>query len=410
MPESNFGLRAFYPLYKSRFSLSKRELNFCISFFFLSFAHIQNIKKVQDNSNKTVLTITGSDSTGGSGVQADIKMISSLGGYAVSAMTSITVQNTIGIQDFYDLPPEIVTGQIEAIVNDVQPQVVKIGMMRSAATVCSVSATLRKYAPAHIIYDPVIVSSRGDMLMPCGVVDKVKECLLPLCTLVTIRKNNAEYILGERLESGADMLEAARKLLGYGCKAVLLQGGNLMEGSSTDVLVMEDHVEPRYLSSLDVRHVTFERHGMSGNLSSAIAAFLCKEHDMAEAVALAYSYVNQLLVSHTDLVGRGSELYNEFTNEVAAHHATNRDVRFYADRMNVSSRYLAQVTKRIAGKAPKTIIDDYICREAEYLLVSSDKTVQEIAYNLGFCSQAHFSKFFRKMSGDTPSEFRRKKH
>lgn len=90
------------------------------------------------------------------------------------------------------------------------------------------------------------------------------------------------------------------------------------------------------------------------------------------------------------MIGRASELYNEFVNEVAEHFKSNRDVRFYADSLNVSSRYLAQVTKRIAGKAPKTIIDDYLCHEAELLLSSSDKTVQEIAYGFSFSSQAHF--------------------
>ena len=95
--------------------------------------------------------------------------------------------------------------------------------------------------------------------------------------------------------------------------------------------------------------------------------------------------------------------------DVAEHFTSNRDVRFYADSLNVSSRYLAQVTKRIAGKTPKMIIDDYLCREAEFLLASSDKTVQEIAYEFDFSSQAHFSKFFRKMTGISPSEYRKTK-
>lgn len=363
---------------------------------------------MQSHTNKTILTVTGSDSTSGSGVQADIKMISSLGGYAVSAITSITVQNTIGIQDFYDIPPEIVSGQIEAIVNDVQPQVVKVGMLRNCETLDHVASALRKYSSLQvIIYDPVMVSSRGDILMPGDVMERIKSYFLPLCTLVTIKKTNAEYLLGEQITSGDDMICAAEKILDYGCEAVLLQGGALMAGSSTDILVMRNVDEPMFLSSPDIAHLTQERHGMSGNLSSAIAFFMCREHNIPDAVTLAYNYINQLLVSHTDLVGRSSELYNEFVNEVAAHHKTNRDVRFYADRLNVSSRYLAQVTKRIAGKAPKMIIDDYLRQEAEFLLASSDKTIQEIAYSFGFNSQAHFSKFFRKMTDNTPSEYRK---
>ncbi|MGM9705785.1 MAG: bifunctional hydroxymethylpyrimidine kinase/phosphomethylpyrimidine kinase [Prevotella sp.] len=362
---------------------------------------------VQQPNNKTILTVTGSDSTSGSGVQADIKMISSLGGYAVSAITSITVQNTIGIQNFYDIPPEIVSGQIEAIVNDVQPRVVKVGMIRRCDTLDLVASTLRRYSPLLVIYDPVIMSSRNDILMPEDVMDRIKQCLLPLCTMVTIKKSNAEYLLGERITSGQDMLRAANKILDYGCDAVLLQGGVLMTGASTDVLVMRNVDEPIFLSSPDIACLMPERHGMSGNISSAIAYFLSCEHDIPDAVTLAYNYINQLLVTHTDLVGRSGELYNEFVSEVAAHYQTNSDVRFYADRLNVSSRYLAQVTKRIAGKAPKMIIDDYIKQEAELLITSSDMTIQEIAYSLGFSSQAHFAKFFRKMTNTTPSEYKK---
>lgn len=364
---------------------------------------------MENQLNHTVLTITGSDSTSGSGVQADIKTISSLEGFAVSAITSITVQNTIGIQDFYDLPADTVAGQIEAIVNDVQPQVAKIGMMRSAAVVCRVAETLRKYQPMQVIYDPVIVSSRGDVLMPHSVVDAVKKCLLPLCSIVTIKKSNAEYILGERITTASAMIGAAQRLLAFGCNAVLLQGGELLDGTSTDVFVEQNVAEPQYLSSIVASHIGSDSHGMSGNLSSAIATILCQEHNMAEAVKRAYNYMDRLAAAHTDLVGRGHDLYNEFAKTVATHYFTNRDVRFYAEQLNVSSRYLAQVTKRIVGESPKTIIDDYLKKEAEFLLASSDMTVQEIAYKLGFTSQANFTKFFRKSLGVAPSEYRRRR-
>ena len=114
------------------------------------------------NRLKTILTITGSDSTGGSGVQADIRTIAALGGYAVSAVTSVTVQNTLGIQAFYDLPAEIVRGQIEAIINDMQPDTVKVGMIRTIETLAVVVDALLKYCPHHIIYDPIVTASNGD--------------------------------------------------------------------------------------------------------------------------------------------------------------------------------------------------------------------------------------------------------
>ena len=135
-------------------------------------------------NNNAILTITGSDSTGGSGVQADIKTISALGGYAVSAITSITVQNTLGIQEFYDIPADIVAGQIEAIVNDVQPSVIKVGLIRSVDVLNVVVGVLRRYHPRHVVYDPIFVSSKGERLVSTDVVERIKTDLLPLCTIV----------------------------------------------------------------------------------------------------------------------------------------------------------------------------------------------------------------------------------
>ena len=119
------------------------------------------------------------------------------------------------------------------------------------------------------------------------------------------------------------------------------------------------------------------------------------------------TFINQQVAYACDLQGRSSELYNALINKISAHHKTNSDVRFYADSLNVSSRYLAQVTKRIAGKAPKTLIDEYLIKEIEIQLSTTSKTIQEVAYEFGFGSQAHFAKFFKKMKGLTPSEYRK---
>ena len=142
-----------------------------------------------------ILTITGSDSTGGSGVQADIKTISELGGYAVSAITSITVQNTLGIQEFFDVPAEIVSGQIEAIMNDIQPSVVKVGMIRKVETLDVIIDALTKYRPDYIVYAPAIWSSNGDALMTEDVVSQIKYRLLPLCSAVVARKKENDIML-----------------------------------------------------------------------------------------------------------------------------------------------------------------------------------------------------------------------
>lgn len=361
---------------------------------------------MQSRNHIPILTITGSDSTSGSGVQADIKTISALGGYAVSAITSITVQNTLGIQDFFDLPPDVVLGQIEAIINDVQPSVVKIGMVRRADVVDMLAKVLKRYRPAVVIYDPVAVSSKGEVLMSRDVVNVVKRSLLPICTIVTLKRTDAEYLLGEAITTSADMLDGARKLLGMGCGNILLHCGTLLSNAHTDVLVPADG-EPTYLSNVFGDTSDYNSHGMSGNLSAAIAAYMANGQDAAGAVDSASMYMRKLVDEHEALHGRGAELFNEFVNELAANYAQHNDVRFYADKLNVSATYLAQVSKRIAGKAPKTIIDEYLISETESMLLSSTMTVQEVAYSVGFSSQAHFSKFFKKMVGCTPSEYRK---
>ena len=290
---------------------------------------------------KPILTITGSDSTAGSGVQADIKTISELGGYAMSAITSITVQTTLGIQQFYDVPAAIVERQIDAVMNDFEPEVVKIGLIRREDTLDVVIRALQKYHPRHVILDTVVLSSRGDTLISREMLETISHQLVPLCTLV-IKKDDGSM------------------------------------------------------------------HGLSNRYASAVAVFLSQGLSQEQAESKAKAYINTQVVRASDLQGRGSELYNELLDAIAEHHCKASDVKFYADLLNVSSRYLAQVTRRISGKSPKAIIDDYLIHEIELQLKSTDNTVQEIAYQFGFSSQAHFTKFFKKQKGVSPSQFRKK--
>lgn len=290
---------------------------------------------------KPILTITGSDSTAGSGMQADIKTISELGGYAMSAITSITVQTTLGIQQFYDVPAAIVEGQIDAVMNDFEPEVVKIGLIRREDTLDVVIRALQKYHPRHVILDTVVLSSRGDTLISREMLETISHQLVPLCTLV-IKKDDGSM------------------------------------------------------------------HGLSNRYASAVAVFLSQGLSQEQAESKAKAYINTQVVRASDLQGRGSELYNELLDAIAEHHCKASDVKFYADLLNVSSRYLAQVTRRISGKSPKAIIDDYLIHEIELQLKSTDNTVQEIAYQFGFSSQAHFTKFFKKQKGVSPSQFRKK--
>ena len=315
-----------------------------------------------------ILTITGSDSTGGSGVQADIKTISELGGYAVSAITSITVQNTLGIQAFFDVPAEIVSGQIETIMNDIQPSIVKVGMIRRVETLEVVIDALTKYRPDYIIYAPAIWSSNGDALMTEDVVSQIKYRLLPLCSVVVARKKENDIILQD-----TKLLRMAED---NGMKVFLLDNAN--------------------------------SHGLTNRFSSALAVYLNQGKKMEDALAMAQDFINVELTRESNLQGRSSELYNQFISQVNNFCRTYSDVHFYADQLNVSSRYLAQVTRRISGKTPKAIIDEYIVKEIERELSTTTHTMQEIANTFGFSSQAHLTKFFKKMRGLTPSEYRKK--
>ncbi|MCQ2960084.1 MAG: hydroxymethylpyrimidine/phosphomethylpyrimidine kinase [Bacteroidales bacterium] len=306
-----------------------------------------------------ILTITGSDSTGGSGIQADIKTISELGGYAVSAITSITVQTTIGIQEFFDVPATIVAGQIEAVFNDVQPQIVKIGMIRNVEVISMICGVLRKNKPKYIMYDPVICSTNGDVLMDESVLSLVQRELIPLCDLVIVRKKDVDF-LSQKV--GREKLH-----------------------------VLDDSF----------------LHGFGNKFSSAVAVYLSKGENIPAAIEKAKSYLNTQVIHSSNLTGRSNELYNEFMNAVVKYVKTYNDVHFYAEQLNVSGRYLSQVTKQISGMAPKTIIDNYLIGEIETELRTTGKTIQEIANESGFSSQAHFTKFFKKMKKMSPSEYRK---
>ncbi len=323
---------------------------------------------MNDNSIKPILTVTGSDGTGGAGVQADIKTISELGGYAASAVTSITVQNTLGIQEFYDIPAEIVSSQIEAIMNDMQPTVVKVGMIRKVETLNVVIDALTKYRPEHIIYAPSIWSSNGEALMSENVVTQIKYRLLPLCSIIVARKKESDSIL-----------QNSRQL-------------RMAESDGLNVYRLDNA----------------NSHGLINRFSSALAVYLSQGRKMDDALAMAQDFINVELVRESSLQGRSSELFNQFISQVNNFCRTYSDVRFYAEQLNVSGRYLAQVTRRMSGKTPKAIIDEYIVKEIERELSTTTQTVQEIANTFGFSSQAHLTKFFKKMRGVTPSAFRKK--
>ena len=308
---------------------------------------------------KSILSITGSDSTGLSGVQADVKTASLLGVGISTAVTSITVQSTLGIQSFYDVPAPIVQAQIEAVFNDEKPYVVKVGMMRQTDVVATVAAALSKYKPNHVIFDPVVLSSNGDLLMDEEVQKTIIQLIVPLATITIVRPDEDVVFSFGKAEH-----------------------------------VINDLVKI---------------HGNSNMFSSALAAFLCRGEDLSQAADHAREFLAQMVPEHSVQTGRITSLYNRFLDDVERYYVYYSDVAFYAEQLDISPRYLAQITRKISSRSPKAIIDERLAKEVELLLSSSDKTVQQIAYQLGFSSQAHLSKFFRKMRRVSPTEYRKGK-
>ena len=201
------------------------------------------------------------------------------------------------------------------------------------------------------------------------VVSQIKYRLLPLCSVVVARKKENDIILQDT--------KLLRMAEGHGMQVFLLDNAN--------------------------------SHGLTNRFSSALAVYLNQGNKMEEALGMAQDFINVELTRESNLQGRSSELYNQFISQVNNFCRTYSDVHFYADQLNVSSRYLAQVTRRISGKTPKAIIDEYIVKEIERELSTTTHTVQEIANTFGFSSQAHLTKFFKKMKGVTPSAFRQQK-
>lgn len=375
------------------FSLQSSYTPFAVKGFYME-RYRRKMKK-----RHTILTITGSDGTGGAGIQADIKTISALGGHAVSVITSITMQNTLGIQSFYDIPADIVAEQITALMDDLEPTVIKIGMVRNGKILNALIEILHRYKAPLVIYDPVVTSSRGDLLMTHDMIKAVTTQLLPLCSLVIMKQSDAMIFLNRPLQTEEQRKSGIAMLLKMGCKGVMLHGGNTYDTiawKSDGETVCEQF--PTLLPS--------NTHGLGSSLSSAIAYHLCQTQHLPQAIADGKAYIRQQLSQFGALKGRSGELYNEFIMLISEHCRHNNDVGFYAQQLNVSSRYLAQVTKRIAQKTPKSIIEEQLFAQSKLLLDTTSKTVQEIAYTLGFHSQSHFTKFFKKIEGTTPSIYR----
>lgn len=262
-----------------------------------------------------VLTIAGSDCSGGAGIQADIKTISALGGYAASVITAVTVQNTLGVRAVQSLPSEIVRGQIEAVMEDLQPVAIKIGMVDDVEIVRVIAECLRKYEATCVVYDPVMVSTSGRRLMTEEAIEEVKKALLPCVSLITPNLDEASVLTGRPLTTKEDMQEAANLLSQQYYTNVLVKGGHLIGDESCDLL----HVfADTYYIYKEKKIESKNLHGTGCTLSSAIATYLAKGNSMQESVRLAKSYLTQAILAGKDLnIGQGNGPLWHFPDSVA---------------------------------------------------------------------------------------------
>lgn len=241
-----------------------------------------------------VLTIAGSDSGGGAGIQADIKTISALGCYAASAITAVTVQNTIGVSDIHVIPSAVVEAQIEAVLSDIGADAVKVGMLHSSDIVEVVIETLRRHPIPNVVIDPVMVSTSGHRLLEASAVELLVSSLIPLAKVITPNLPEAEVLLGRSLSAQDDMPDAACELACRYGVSVLLKAGHLIEDELVDYFF---NVETDELLALPSRRIYTENtHGTGCTMSSALASLLAKGFILNDAVRGAKKYINEAIL------------------------------------------------------------------------------------------------------------------
>ena len=239
---------------------------------------------------RTALTIAGSDSSGGAGIQADLKTFAAHGVYGMSAITAVTAQNTMGVTGVIALPPEFVAAQIDAVVTDIPPNATKIGMLANAAIIEAVADALIRHQLANIVLDTVMLAKSRARLLEDGAARRLRDRLLPLAHVVTPNVPEAESLTGLTIATVADLEEAARRIVSTGARAALVKGGHL-PGPAIDVLW-----DGRQMTRLEAARIeTTHTHGTGCTLSSAIAARLALGDDLAQACRAAKDYVTRAI-------------------------------------------------------------------------------------------------------------------
>lgn len=262
------------------------------------------------NNVKNVLSIAGSDPSGGAGIQADLKTFAANGVYGMAAITALTVQNTVGVEGIHLVPANFVSSQIEAIFSDIAVSSVKVGMVANAEIAKEVGTTLAKYRNLILVVDPVMVAKGGSPLLDKRAIQAVKDNLLPLATIVTPNLPEAAILLGSSIaKSEEDMIYQGKALLNLGSKSILMKGGHSEGITSNDLLVTENN----YVWFNERRINTKNTHGTGCTLSSSIASFLAKDYSVEEAVSKAKKFVTNAIRNSKNLsVGKGHGPTNHF--------------------------------------------------------------------------------------------------
>jgi len=247
-----------------------------------------------------VVTIAGSDSGGGAGIQADLKTFAAFGVYGASAITAITAQNTLGVARVQELPVDMVEAQINAVMSDIGADAVKTGMLASAPIVKAVAASIRQHGAGKVVVDPVMIAASGDRLLKESAVESYKTHLFPVATVVTPNVPEAEALTGMKVKVVVHMRAAAQAIHKFGPRFVLMKGGHLEGDESVDVLYDGAH----FREFRAERIKTTSTHGTGCTLSSAIASGLAHGRTVEDSVALAKAYVTDAL-RHAFPVGKG---------------------------------------------------------------------------------------------------------
>jgi len=251
-----------------------------------------------------VLTIAGSDSGGGAGIQADIKTISACGCYAASAITAITVQNTLGVESVEPVSIPTIEGQIRAVVEDIGVDAIKIGMLHSGQVVEAVARLLKHYQINNVVLDPVMVSTSGHRLIEEEAIAALKEQLIPLARVITPNIPEAEILLSHPITQQSELPEAARELAEKMQVSVLLKAGHLKEEKLVDILW--DQPQAKMYEYASPRLYTQNTHGTGCTMSSALASYLAKGYNLSEATAMAKHYMEEAIAAGAEYkIGHG---------------------------------------------------------------------------------------------------------